>query len=70
MSTFLSTIDIPHWRILFERVQKEAYWKELLDQLAHDAQHHILYPPTDHIFKALELCPAHQTKCIIVGQDP
>jgi len=70
MSIFLSTIDIQHWRILFEKVQKEAYWKELMDQLSHDAQHHILYPPTDQIFTALELCPAQQTKCIIVGQDP
>jgi len=70
MSTFLSTIDIPHWRILFEKVQKEAYWKELLDQLSLEAQHHTLYPPTGQIFTALELCPAQQTKCIIVGQDP
>ena len=70
MSTFLSTIDIPHWRILFEKVQKEAYWKELMDQLSYEAQHHTLYPPTGQIFTALELCPAQQTKCIIVGQDP
>jgi len=70
MSTFLSTIDIPNWRILFERVRKESYWMELMDQLFQDAQHHILYPPIDQIFTALKLCPAHQTKCIIVGQDP
>ena len=70
MSTFLSTIDIPNWRILFEKVRKEGYWKGLMDLLTHDAQLHTLYPPSDQIFTALELCPAHQTKCIIVGQDP
>jgi len=70
MSTFLSTIDIPDWRILFEKVRKEGYWEGLMDLLTHDAQLHTLYPPSDQIFTALELCPAHQTKCIIVGQDP
>lgn len=30
----------------------------------------LIYPPADCIFKALELTPPEEVKCIIVGQDP
>jgi uracil-DNA glycosylase len=32
--------------------------------------HHVVFPKTSDIIKALEICPLEETKVVILGQDP
>ena len=70
MSTFLSTIEIPHWQAFFDAEMKKDYWRSLMDQLSQESQEHTIYPPKDKIFAAFEYTPPENCKCIILGQDP
>jgi len=70
MSTFLSTIEIPHWQAFFDAEKKKEYWRVLMDQLSQESQAHTIFPPKDKIFSAFEYTPPEHCKCIILGQDP
>ncbi len=58
------------WRKELEPVINEPFYKELVEKVAEDAKTHVIYPPLDHVFSALELTPLDEVKCVIVGQDP
>lgn len=60
----------------------DCHWRQLADEFAEDLreiqtrvkserdQDFTVYPPEGEVFRALELTPCHQTKVVIVGQDP
>lgn len=70
MSTFLSTIEIPHWQGFFDAEQKKDYWRILMDQLSQESKDYTIFPPKDKIFSAFEYTRPEHCKCIILGQDP
>jgi len=70
MSTFLSTIEIPHWQAFFDAEQKKAYWQELMGQLFQESHTYTIFPPKQRIFTAFEYTSPEHCKCIILGQDP
>lgn len=63
---------------------KDESWREILGpymeseafaSLANKIQSDIVngatvYPPLEDVFASLNLCPLHEIKCVIVGQDP
>jgi len=51
----------------FEAPYMQALRAFLLEQ---KRARRVVYPPSDHIFAALDLCPLDRTKVVIIGQDP
>ncbi|MEX0754701.1 MAG: hypothetical protein WD556_06220 [Actinomycetota bacterium] len=61
---------------------RDCSWTRLSEDLAEDlrkiqrrveserAQGYVVYPPEAEVFRAVELTPCHETKVVIVGQDP
>ncbi len=58
------------WREVLEDEFEKDYFKKLRQFVREEYQHHIIYPPTRNIFSAMNLCPLHSTKVVIIGQDP
>lgn len=59
------------WRQLLSAEFEASYFQNIkaaLDQCYECKQ--LVYPEKDQIFKAFELCPFHQTRVVILGQDP
>lgn len=66
------------------RVRLEESWKSALADefdapymrslreflLVQKRERRVIYPHSDHIFAALDLCPLPETKVVIIGQDP
>lgn len=52
-------------------VFKQDYYQHLLEFLEYELAHNkTIYPPKDQIFNAFNLSSFHNTKVIILGQDP
>lgn len=61
----------PSWKIKLLDEFDKPYMRALRNFLrAEKQQQKIIYPKSEHIFKAFELTPFHQTKVVIIGQDP
>ena len=48
----------------------KPYYKKLYDTLKQEYSTHVVYPPSDEIFNAMNLTPLHEVKVVIIGQDP
>lgn len=61
----------PSWKAVladeFERPYMAALREFLLEQ---KRARRVVYPPSDRIFAALDLCPLDRVKVVIIGQDP
>ena len=67
MITILAPND---WNDLLEMEYSKPYFKSLI-RLVEDAyQHHLVFPPENLIFNALNLCKFEQVKVVLIGQDP
>lgn len=49
---------------------KKDYYKTLYTFVKKEYETHVVYPPSDQIFHALDLTPLHEVKVVILGQDP
>ncbi len=64
------SINEPSWQAILEKSCHEPYYKNLINKVLLAYASGNVYPDKNDIFKAFELCPFHQTKVIILGQDP
>jgi|TARA_B110000046_G_scaffold148103_1_gene155952 uracil-DNA glycosylase len=64
------SINEPSWQGVMEQSCHEPYYKNLIDEVLLAYASGKVYPDKNDVFKAFELCPFHQTKVVILGQDP
>ena len=64
------SINEPSWQAILDKSWHEPYYKNLIDKVLLAYASGKVYPDKNDIFKAFELCPFHQTKVVILGQDP
>jgi len=48
----------------------KPYYKDLYEFIKKEYSEHIIYPPSEEIFSALEKTPVSNVKVVIIGQDP
>lgn len=48
----------------------KPYFVELSKRVHEEYQHVTCFPPENLVFNAFNLCPFHQVKVVIIGQDP
>lgn len=58
------------WLSAVQQEFKKPYYKELYQFVLKEYQTHVVYPPSEEIFRALDLTPLHEVKVVILGQDP
>jgi len=58
------------WKNVLLPLSLNAYWDSLNTNLIDEIDKYIIYPPTEKIFNAFNLCSFHETKVVIIGQDP
>jgi uracil-DNA glycosylase len=49
---------------------EKAYFKQLCDNVDRAYKGNQCFPPIDLVFNAFNLCPFHNVKVVIIGQDP
>jgi len=59
-----------NWKELIEKEKENLYFYNLLIFLEKEYQSKTIYPKKEDVFKAFELTPFENVKCVIVGQDP
>lgn len=61
----------PKWNLFLIHEFEKDYYKSLLIQLEVDRQKGLeVYPPSELMFNAFNLCPFDELKVVILGQDP
>ncbi|MDI9325265.1 MAG: uracil-DNA glycosylase [Alphaproteobacteria bacterium] len=60
----------PSWEKVLESFVTSPAWSELLTKVHHCYNTQEVFPPARDVFRAYTLCPFHNTKVVIVGQDP
>ncbi|GEL08444.1 uracil-DNA glycosylase [Salisediminibacterium halotolerans] len=58
------------WRMLLNEEFSKAYYLELREFLKKEYSSNTVYPPMNDIFNALHRTAYHETKAVIIGQDP
>lgn len=58
------------WLTNLQQEFAKEYYTELYNTVNNAYSNEVVYPPADKIFKALELTPLENVKCVILGQDP
>ncbi|MBU1019858.1 MAG: uracil-DNA glycosylase, partial [Firmicutes bacterium] len=58
------------WNDILKTEYSKAYFLGLQTFLTHEYQTKTIFPPKKELYTALELCPFHKVKVIILGQDP
>ncbi|WP_088104494.1 uracil-DNA glycosylase [Halalkalibacter urbisdiaboli] len=58
------------WKELLEGEFAESYYQELFQFLKQEYESNTIYPAIDDIFQAFNLTSYHDTKVVILGQDP
>ena len=58
------------WNPLLRGEFTKPYWVQLQEFVAHERQHHTVYPSHENVFAALHTTSYAQTKVLILGQDP
>lgn len=59
-----------NWKTLNLQERQKAYYQPLKQFINEEYQNYTCYPPKSEMFKALELTPFDNVKCVILGQDP
>lgn len=61
----------PGWRAALRPQFAKPYFQQLLKFLGSElASKKVVFPPSPQVFSALNLCPLHRVKVVIIGQDP
>ncbi len=63
-------IEETGWQDILGDYWVDPAFQELLKKLELRQSEATVYPPASLRFKAFDLCPFHQTKALILGQDP
>lgn len=58
------------WLPAVEGEFRKPYYRKLFEFVRDEYQNHVVYPPSEDIFAALDLTPLHKVKVVILGQDP
>lgn len=58
------------WKPHLEEEFKQPYFKSLTDFVKQEYQSHRCFPKGKDIFAAFDGCPFHETKVVLIGQDP
>lgn len=58
------------WNPLLRDQFTEPYWRDLQEFVATERRMHTVYPPPADVYAALQLTPHHDTRVVILGQDP
>ena len=58
------------WKMALQHHLDSTSFRTLSKFVATERNKYTIYPPTQYIWSALNLCPLHHVKVVIVGQDP
>lgn len=58
------------WQDALADEVRKPYFAELQRFVEEERRNHLVFPPEDEVFSALELTPLERTKVLILGQDP
>ncbi|XP_047447936.1 uracil-DNA glycosylase-like isoform X1 [Mugil cephalus] len=58
------------WRPALSAEFGEPYFKELMNFVSEEREHHVVYPPDEHIFTWTQTCDIRDVKVVILGQNP
>ncbi|MBN2807515.1 MAG: uracil-DNA glycosylase [Prolixibacteraceae bacterium] len=58
------------WKTVLQQEFEQPYFTELTSFVRDEYRNHAVFPPGNAIFNAFNLCPFHQVKVVIIGQDP
>lgn len=58
------------WAEKLQGEYKKPYYRKLYNTVVKEYKEHEVFPKSGDIFKAYDLCPFHQLKVVILGQDP
>lgn len=60
------------WAPVIRKECQKPYYQKLTEFVKNEylGTEHIIYPPSEDIFNALNLTPLHEVKAVILGQDP
>jgi uracil-DNA glycosylase len=59
-----------NWESIINNEREHLYFYNLENFLNKERESKIIYPKKEDVFKAFELTPFDNVKCVIVGQDP
>lgn len=60
----------PSWKIQLQKEFDKPYFKELTGFVKQEYQQYTCYPKDHEIFSAFNHFPFHETKVVVIGQDP
>ena len=60
----------PTWKEQLQGEFDKPYFQQLTTAVRQEYSNGICYPAGRFIFNAFNLCPFHQVKVVIIGQDP
>ena len=58
------------WLTILQTEFDKEYMKQLTHFLKEEHQHHVVYPPNEHVFEAFSNTPFDKVRVVILGQDP
>ena len=58
------------WALQLQEETRKPYYKKLYETVVKEYKTTQVFPPSRDLFKAYELCPYHEVKVVILGQDP
>lgn len=59
-----------NWKTFIEEEKEFLYFSNLLEYIKKEREGKTVFPSEENVFKAFELTPFENVKCVIVGQDP
>jgi hypothetical protein len=65
-----STTSNGSWKLAMQNHFDSKSFQTLSKFIATERIKHTIYPPTQYVWSALNLCPLPKVKVVIVGQDP
>lgn len=58
------------WKLILEKEFSRPYFLSVEKFVRQERAHHLVFPPENEVFAALETTSLHATKVVILGQDP
>jgi uracil-DNA glycosylase len=58
------------WKTVLEPEFQKPYFHKLLQSVEVAYSSNLVFPPYQQVFNALNFCPLHSVKVVIIGQDP
>ena len=58
------------WLTILQTEFDKEYMKQLTQFLKEEQQHHVVYPPNEHVFEAFSNTPFDKVRVVVLGQDP